>query len=464
MRIKILTLYCLLGISVALQASEARNLGDFHLGLNTHHLTDEIDEHLTALDIGNTRIDINWKRISDSNGAIQTTNSEYQSILQAPILITNPLVILDYGHPAFDGGGRIVSDKGRGAFVRYAVSSVDLLKSRTKLYEVWNEWNVQGMGGVPLEEGTGKPEDYVKLLKSVYDCLKSHESSLVILGGATGEIGARDNYMEKILRLGALDSLDGLSIHPYFWGSKGEGRFPENALKKRFDTLRGWLSKYPKGPTFPIYVTELGWPTYDKGDGVTPEVQAKFMARSILILATDPQVKGVWIYELRDGGINPGDPEHHFGLINNDGTPKPAFWVMKDLKKVLDESKSTERMPVKAADSLVMMRMPNKEGGTRWLCWTILPDTRWKLRISGLGKDGAVKVSPLGRFGFPDGWRDEKEGAKIEIGDLPVCIESSSPNLVMESVGPVSSGSSAATPATRATKPSSAESERLPSY
>jgi hypothetical protein len=193
-------------------------------------------------------------------------------------------------------------------------------------------------------------------------------------------------------------------------------------------------------------------------------MQAKFMARSILILETDPQVKGVWIYELRDGGINPADPEHHFGIMKNDGTPKPAFWVMKDLKKVLDDSKSIERMPVKASDSLVMMRLPSKERGTRWLCWTIQPDSRWKLRITGVGREGAIKVSPLGRFGFPDGWRDEKEGAEIEIGDLPVCIESSSSKLVMESVGPVSSVSPAATPPSRVSKPSSAESEILPSY
>jgi len=228
--------------------------------------------------------------------------------------------------------------------------------------------------------------------------------------------------------------------------------------------VKGWLSKYPKGPTTPIYVTELGWPTYDKGDGVTSEVQAKFMARSIILLADDPQIKGVWIYELRDGGTDPNDKECHFGLLKNDGTPKPAFWVMKDLKKVLDDSKSIERMPVKVSDSLVMMRLPSKERGTRWLCWTIQPDSRWKLRITGVGKEGAVKVSPLGRFGFPDGWRDEKEGAEIEIGDLPVCIESSSSKLVMESVGQVSSGSPAATPAPRVSKRSGAASEILPSY
>jgi hypothetical protein len=340
------------------------------------------------------------------------------------------LVILDYGHPAFDGGGRIVSDKGREAFDRYAVSSVDLLKSRSQLYEVWNEWNVQGMGGTPPEEGSGHPEDYVKLLKSVYLGLKSKVPSLEILGGATAEIGEREHYMEQILRLGCLDYMDGLSVHPYFYGdSSKERRIPENGLTLRIKKLYEWLAKYPKGTTIPIYVTELGWPTYEKDDGVSPEVQAKFMVRSILLLAVKPQIKGVWIYELRDGGTDPKDKECHFGLISRDGTPKPSFWAMKDLKKVLDESKSIETMTVKDSKEVMIMRLKGKEGGVRWLCWTIQSDTQCKFRISGLGKEEHASVSLLGKFGFPGGWRDEKDGAEIEVGDMPVCIESTSPNL-----------------------------------
>ena len=415
---------------MVLQATEARNLGDFNLGINTHYLTDQIDEHLTALGIGNTRIDLNWKRISDSHGAIRTTKSEYQSILQAPILITNPLVILDYGHPAFDGGGRIVSDKGREAFVRYAVSSVDLLKSRTKFYEVWNEWDVVGVGDVPEEEGNGRVEDYVALLKETYPALKKASPSVVVLGGAVAGIGDRRGYLPRALKFGLLDSLDGLVIHPYFYGAQDRSeRLPEKGLSTRMKKVKEWMSKYPKGTTVPIYVTELGWPTYNEGDGVSPDLQAKFMARSILMLADDPQIKGVWIYELRDGGTNPHDPEHHFGILKSDRTPKPAFWVMKDLKKVLNESKSIETMPVKDSKEVMNMRLKGKEGGVRWLCWTIQTNTRSKLRISGLGKEDHASLCTLGKFDVPGGWRAEQDGADIEVGDMPVCIESTSPRL-----------------------------------
>jgi len=314
--------------------------------------------------------------------------------------------------------------------VRYAQRSVDALKKKTRLYEVCNEWDVIGMGGVPKEEGNGRVEDYVALLRDTYHAVKQASPSAVVLGGAVAGIGDRRGYLPKALKLGLLDSLDGLVIHPYFYGAPDRSeRLPEKGLSTRMKKVKGWLSKYPKGTTVPIYVTELGWPTYNEGDGVSPEVQAKFMARSILMLAENPQVHGVWIYELRDGGTNPHDPEHHFGILKSDGTPKPSFRVMKDLKKVLNESKSIETMPVKDSKEVMMMRLHSKEGGVRWLCWTIQPDTQCKLRISGLGKDEHASVCTLGKFDVPGGWRAEQDGAEIEIGDMPVCIESNSPRL-----------------------------------
>ena len=446
-------------------AVEPRNLHDFTLGLNSHRISGRDQPLLEDLGVGAPRLDLVWSEVGRTDGSVDTGSPVFQSILNAPKIIDRPLIIMCYGHPTVGGGGRVVSASGRLGFQRYALNSIQTLQSRTRLLEIWNEWDVVGMGGAPKEEGHGRVEDYVTLLKETYPVIKKAYPSAVVLGGAVAGIGDRENYLPRALNLGLLDSLDGLVIHPYIYGAPDRSeRLPEKGLSLRMKKVKGWLSKYPKGTTVPIYVTELGWPTYNEGDGVSPDVQAMFMARSILLLANVPQVKGVWIYELRDGGTDPNDKECHFGLIERDGTPKPAFWVMKDLKKVLDNSKSIERMPVKASDSLVMMRLPSKEGGTRWLCWTIQPDNQWKLRISGLGKDGTAKVSPLGRFGFPDGWRDERGGAEIEIGDLPVCIESSSPNLVMESMGPVSSGRPAAAPASKVSKPSSAEIEILPSY
>lgn len=442
------------------------DLQEFALGLNVHRLYwPDVLENLQELNTGSTRIGVSWQECADEKGRILPLHKNFTSILKAPELVSNSIVVLQYSHPVCDFGGRPLSQNAQKLFANYAADCVGVLSKRDHYFEIWNEWNCPGMYNIPLSEGSGKAIDYISLCKNTTPMIRMKDTNAFIIGGATWGIGDSNNYIPNLLRLGLLDWIDGLSIHPYFYGSPDKSeRLPEKGLPIRIKKVKGWLSKYPKGPTTPIYVTELGWPTYDKGDGVTPEVQAKFMARSILLLAEDPQIKGVWIYELRDGGTNPADPEHHFGLIKNDGTPKPAFWVMKDLKKVLDDSKSIETMPVKDSDSLVMMRLPSKERGTRWLCWTIQPDTRWKLRISGLGMEGAVKVSPLGRFGFPDGWRDEKEGAEIEVGDLPVCIESSSSKLVMESVGPMSSVSPAATPPSRVSKPSSAESEILPTY
>ena len=94
----------------------------------------------------------------------------------------------------------------------------------------------------------------------------------------------------------------------------------------------------------------------------------------------------------------------------------------------------------------------------------VLNEVRAGYKVETANHRGREGWKGQGRFGFPGGWRDEKEGAEIEIGDLPVCIESSSPNLLMESVGPVNSRSPAPTTASRVSKRSGATSEILPSY
>ena len=411
-----------------LVACETRDLKDFILGINTHHLGEKVNEHLQEVNIGKTRSDLNWNRVSDLQGEANLNEAVYNSILHADGFISDPLIILEYGHPAFDGGGRVVSPSGRDAFLKYAKKSVIPLRSKTRLFEVWNEWNVQGMGGTPATEGKGKAKDYVELLKRVYQELKSEDANLIILGGATAEIGLIDNYMENILKAGALNYMDGLSIHPYFWGSKGEGRIPENALNIRLDTLKKMLDKYTKGKVIPIYVTELGWPTFEKR-GVTLEDQAKFMARSILFLANAPQVKGVWLYELRDGGTDPTEPEHHFGIIQNDGSPKPSFNVLKDLKHLIDDGKTIERVKNDSNGQVETMRLTNLDGTQSWICWAIHPEERWCIRFKrpASGAQDTIKVYALGESGICNSTKNvtliEEGGvAKVTVRDMPIVI------------------------------------------
>ncbi|PTX98047.1 hypothetical protein DB345_04205 [Spartobacteria bacterium LR76] len=371
------------------QKEAPRNLSDFVLGFNAHSIQERDAPFLKAIGIHRLRLDLGWRYVSDEGGVVDPGHRGLQSIVDAPAWIDDPLVILGYGHPAFQNGGRPSTPEARRAYVAYALASAEKLHSKTKLFEVWNEWNVAGMGRTPMEEGVGKPEDYAALLAETYAALKARFPDLVVLGGAMGGIGADDDYLPRAIKAGMLRSLDGLSIHPYFYGAKDPLRLPEIAIPARMSQLAEWLQAAPGGADTPLYVTELGWPTYGEGFGVTPDEQADFMVRSVLLLACYRQVRGVWLYEFRDSGQAPGEREHHFGIVASDGTPKPAYHLLGEAASLLSQALSIERISNPSGDRVVTMRCAMKDGSEAWICWTTYPGETARVSLRS-GRDAST--------------------------------------------------------------------------
>ncbi len=383
-------------------ATSPRDLADFTLGFNAHFI--KLRDLPLIDELGNPalRLDLTWRRIADAQGVVNPDAPILRSVVDAPCQIVDPLVILGYGHPAFQEGGRPSTPQSRKAFVDYAQASVSRLHDRTKFFEVWNEWNVEGMGQTPASEGRGKVEDYVSLLRETYTALKARHPYLVILGGATGGIGRQDDYMPQAIKLGMLDSLDGLSIHPYFFGAEGEVTLPEVAIPSRLHQLHSWLNEAPSHRDIPLYVTELGWPTYQEQYGVTEEIQSLYMVRSVLLLAAEKQVRGAWIYELRDGGDDPKDREDHFGVVARDGAPKPAFHAMRELIALLRAARTIEEVANGSEGRVITMRLAMKDGTETWVCWTSRGAERWRIEWEGARSHTATNAPAILRH-FPVG-------------------------------------------------------------
>ncbi len=398
----------------------SRNLGEFVLGFNTHKILAKDQPLLQSAGIRSLRVDLYRNPVCDDLGAIIPDHPVFQAIASTPAAFDQPLVILGYGHRAFLNSGRPVTAEARGAFVEYAVSSVDRLRGRTAFFEVWNEWNVAGMGRTPMEEGTGRVGDYVRLLEETYGTLKKRFPQVTVLGGATGGIGAEDGYMPKAIQAGMLQWLDGLSIHPYFYGADGEKRLPETAIATRLGQLHDWLQADPVHENVPLYVTELGWPTYGEPHGVSYEEQACFMVRSILLFACDPQVKGIWLYEFRDGGTDPKNREHHFGVIEVDGTPKPAFYALRSLVPLLRDARSLRRVANSANDRVVTIVLTMKDGTDIWAVWSVFPGEEWVM------DDGGERMTPV-PFSFSGSQGEKMTGfpSRFIVGNTPVFLRGS---------------------------------------
>jgi hypothetical protein len=93
------------------------------------------------------------------------------------------------------------------------------------------------------------------------------------------------------------------------------------------------------GRNIPIYVSEIGWPTSTGGDGVTEDMAAAYLQRFMLLARCRSSIAGVWWYDLQDDGSDPSNVENGFGLLRQNGQPKPAYTALAQLQHILHAPK-----------------------------------------------------------------------------------------------------------------------------
>ncbi|MFJ8627227.1 hypothetical protein ACIRD3_30915 [Kitasatospora sp. NPDC093550] len=94
---------------------------------------------------------------------------------------------------------------------------------------------------------------------------------------------------------------------------------------------REWLPRAGIGPDVPLRVCENGWPT---GPGRSEARQAEVveeLVRTVAGLSAELTVTGYAFFALRDADSAGPGLFHHFGLLRDDYTRKPAFEVYRRL-------------------------------------------------------------------------------------------------------------------------------------
>ena len=150
---------------------------------------------------------------------------------------------------------------------RFVSETVSHFKPRIKYWETWNEPN--GLYWL------GTIEDFYALHQAAYRAAKRADPHCRILLGAFAGSGL--GYLDQLLRLGAKDDFDIVSIHPY------------SGVKENFDnadygtrSLRLLLAEYGCEDR-PIWFTEIGWPT-----DMAPDMSAARRAELLLELYAHP--------------------------------------------------------------------------------------------------------------------------------------------------------------------------------
>lgn len=333
---------------------------DFHFGIGMHVGIGRYDEQtasntIAASPFTSVRDDLLWSRVqrSDRSFAPSREVQELDKFISATAKQGKKIVlILGYGNSIATRNGLIETPEEIAFFVEYAKWAAQRFADRVEYFEIWNEWS-GGMGLERVPHDKRSAEVYINLLKATSEAIRQVAPGAKIL--SSGIAGLDTKWFTAFINAGGAAYVDGISMHPYVHTYK-VGPIPETAIAW-MDRMRAFMQK--GGIDKPFLVTEIGWPNLrNSRPPISEEMTGDYLFRFVSLARTRPWVKGVWWYELFNGGVSPSNPEMNFGLIALDGRKKPSFFQATLMARLLgnydqwqDESMSSDFRQIKLSSS-----------------------------------------------------------------------------------------------------------------
>jgi hypothetical protein len=144
--------------------------------------------------------------------------------------------------------------------------------------------------------------------------------------------GSDTSWMDRLYaRIPHLNELfDAFALHPYWYGRAPDAKGPLGPIE-RIEALRKEMDEHG-AEAETIWITEYGQSTALCGaECVTEDAQALHLQQMLDAIRSHPEwrVRMLSIFQLRDRGTDSDDRELQFGLLREDGTPKPAYQVVQ---------------------------------------------------------------------------------------------------------------------------------------
>jgi hypothetical protein len=268
-----------------------------------------------------------WRKVEKEPGRYDFPPefAAYMGALKAHNI--DPLIVLDFSNPHYDGDKTPYTGQGRAGFSAYARAVLQRYGAQISGLEVWNEYNGSFCDG-PCR--TDRPGFYAGMLKDTYAALKSARPDVTVAGGAAVNIPL--DYFEALFKKSALDSMDTVVIHPY--------RKDPEGVEEKIAQLRDLMQRY--GKVKPIWATEFG----DQQDmRKNRNNEAPYLVKmSALLLSA--KVERIYWYLLKDYQQFEG-----MGLLRGESdplgryAPSPAYAAYATLIRQLDGAHFVRREP-----------------------------------------------------------------------------------------------------------------------
>lgn len=313
----------------------------FEIGINTHlrWYPEEQDHYLNLISnygFNSFRDDYLWGLVEQQKGTYQPVDKLIR--VDKSLLVANknygmnPIAVLAYGNDLYDKSGYASNDESIAAYANYAYWTAKRFKGKVKYYEIWNEWSV-GTGTHNKSPAPPPAQVYYKLIKQASIAIKRADPEAIVLAGSFDPLGNDGlKWSDDLIKLGMLNYIDGISIHPYSFKSSDKSlTTPEGNIEK-IDGYQAELKRLV-GKEVPIYITEIGVPTNVGKFGYSEDYVAQYVVKYTLLAKARGYIKGVWWYDLSDDGDNNQNIEHRFGLLRKNGSKKPG---MESYEKIAD--------------------------------------------------------------------------------------------------------------------------------
>lgn len=279
---------------------------------------------LADIGYGHIRGDVNWELIEKTTNVYSFPGYSFHAkSAQALALGMQPMGVVAYRNPLYDGGVTPSSAEGLAAFGRFAAATAAQYGPEINDFNIYNEFNGTGFnnGACGITAAC-----YVDMLKAVYAPMHAANPDVNVMGPITA--GIIDPWNEDFFTAGGIDYIDTFAFNVYGYALHGQNTPPEKTLLvSALPQIVDRVDDEDGDRDIPVWITENGWPTHDIGS--TPYQQAENLVRAS-VLVMDAGVDEYTWYSALDDGTDPHEREHNFGIFTRPDeaalgvSPKPA--------------------------------------------------------------------------------------------------------------------------------------------
>lgn len=304
------------------------------------------------------RIDLVWSNIEQSKGIYNFRDTGYDQFIGLLSKYNiQPYLILDYSNNLYENEMSVTTNEGRHAFAEFAKVAAKRYKNLGAIWEVWNEPNLPHYW-----ETTPSYTDYTLLVSSVAPVINEFDPSGVVIGPAiSGVRGDSLTWLEETFKLGLLDYIDAISVHPY-------RKFEPETVANDYDTIQSLIEDY-SDKKLPIISGEWGYFVENIPNTYAEEIrQAQNLTRMLLV----NYWKGVPVsilYEWKNSGEDPNYMHDNYGIMKDANTPKLSYDAIKTFSTTLNGYFYSERMETESRNDYIL-KFTNLEGEEILVLWT----------------------------------------------------------------------------------------------